>query len=54
MLTSDTKLDISGSDFAFSAVVELQRAYYAVGCARKGHESGAWSVTPFSALNVGN
>jgi len=31
-----------------------QPALLAVGYAWKGHKSGAWSVIPFTALNVGN
>ncbi len=54
MLTSDTKRTTFVVDFAFSVVVKPNLAYCAVGYAGKGHESGAWSVTPFSALNVGN
>ncbi len=53
-LVSGTMNNVNVSDFASSAAVKQQPALLAVGCAWKGHESGAWSVIPFSALNVGN
>ena len=53
-LVNGTKNAIDASDFASSAAVKQQPALLAVGCAWKGHESGTWSDTPFSALNVGN
>ena len=53
-LVSGTKNGIDDSGFVFSAAEKQQPALLAVGYAWKGHESGTWSVTPFSALNVGH
>ncbi len=53
-LVKDTMNNIDASDFASSAAVKQQPALLAVGYSGKGSESGAWSDSPFSVLNVGN
>ncbi len=53
-LVKDTMNNINASGFASSAAAKQQPALLAVGNAWKGHESGAWSDSPFTALNVGN
>ncbi len=53
-LLNGSESGIYGLGFVFVVVVNPNLAFCGVGYAWRGHESDAWSVTPFSVLNVGN
>ncbi len=52
MLIGGSESGIYGLGFVFVVVVNPNLAFCGVGYAWRGHESGAWSDTPYSAVSV--